>query len=183
MKKDRYNFSKKITVLDAIAKHYIESDLYEVEIIYFNKCPEKKKNYKGMAVNIYKYLDGRILGRFDICNYEYICDTEKERKNADYDFFVMTCIGTDTVGEVKPKKLMRNDRGVLVDRKGLNSIEEIISECDMFLNSLKLRRKNKKDENQVKKRSRYYVHCRTTGLGVRWHGTSRRERNRSKKRI
>jgi hypothetical protein len=47
MKKDRYNFNHKTIVLDAIAKHYIELDLYEVEIIYFNKCPENKKNYKG----------------------------------------------------------------------------------------------------------------------------------------
>ncbi|MBP2661568.1 MAG: hypothetical protein H6Q69_4600 [Firmicutes bacterium] len=137
MKKDRYNFNHKTIVLDAIAKHYIESDLYEVEIIYFNKCPESKKNYKGKAVNIYKYLGGRILGRFDICNYEYICDTEMERKNAKYNFFIMTCIGADTVGEVLPKKLMRDDKGLLVDRKGLNTFEEIIRECDLFLNALK----------------------------------------------
>lgn len=138
MKQDRYNFNKKTIVLDEIAKHYIELGLYEVEIIYFNKFPENKKNYKGKAVNIYKYLGGRILGRFDISNYEYICDTEKERKNANFDFFIMTCIGTDIIGEVVPKKLMRDDRGLLVDRKGLNTFEEIIRECDMFLNALKL---------------------------------------------
>jgi len=136
MAKDLYNFEAKSYVLDKIAEHYVSTGLYEVEVIYFNKSPEEKRTYRGKAVNVSKWVRGELLGRFDICNYEYICDTEKERRDAKYWFFVMSCIGTGTGDEVVPERMMQNGHGNLVDRKGLNTFEELIAECNDFFEKL-----------------------------------------------